>query len=360
MDWADSLGNLRVLDKWRASAGLEYGIEKGDRRPNTISGRKLALSGKRIPKRDIPGFARPASVVALGFEDFRTFSSGSILLDAFFEAGGNLFDTAFVYGSGYTEKLFGEWHRNRGTRERSVIIGKGAHTPFCTPDAISRQLTQSLDRLQTDHVDVYFMHRDNLDVPVGEFVDAMDAEVEAGRIRGPFGGSNWTRERMDAAIDYARKNGKRAPGVLSNNFSLAEMLSPIWDGCVACSDDQWKAWLTAHQMPNFAWSSQGRGFFTDRAGPNKRDNEELVRVWYSEKNFGRRDRAIELARRLGKSPIHVALAYVLAQPFPSVPLIGPRTLGELDDSLNALDISLSPADLDWLDNGVEVSGRKAG
>jgi aryl-alcohol dehydrogenase-like predicted oxidoreductase len=58
-----------------------------------------------------------------------------------------------------------------------------------------------------------------------------------------------------------------------------------------------------------------------------------------------------LAARLGKSPIHVALAYVLAQPFPSIPLIGPRTLGELDDSLQALDISLSPDDLKWLDEG---------
>ena len=235
MDWADSLANLRVLDKWRAAAGLQYGIETAAKRSNTISGRRLAPNGKRIPKRQIPGFLRPASVLALGFEDFRTFSSGAILLDAFFEAGGNLFDTAFVYGAGYTEKLFGEWHRNRGTRDQSVIIGKGAHTPFCTPDAIGKQLAHSLDRLQTDHVDVYFMHRDNLDVPVGEFVDAMDAEVKAGRIRGPFGGSNWTRERMDAAIDYARKNGKRAPGAISNNFSLAEMLSPIWDGCVACS-----------------------------------------------------------------------------------------------------------------------------
>ena len=76
-----------------------------------------------------------------------------------------------------------------------------------------------------------------------------------------------------------------------------------------------------------------------------------MRVWYSEKNFGRRDRAIELAKKLGKSPIHVALAYVLAQPFPSVPLIGPRTLDELDDSLKALDIRLSAADLAWLDGG---------
>jgi aryl-alcohol dehydrogenase-like predicted oxidoreductase len=129
------------------------------------------------------------------------------------------------------------------------------------------------------------------------------------------------------------------------------MLEPIWAGCVASSTDDWKAWLTSRQMPNFAWSSQGRGFFTERAGRDRRDSEELVRVWYSERNIGRRDRAIELAARLRKNPIHVALAYVLNQPFPSVPLIGPRTLGELEDSLRALDIALTPADLEWLDGG---------
>ncbi|OWK18722.1 hypothetical protein AJ88_00975 [Mesorhizobium amorphae CCBAU 01583] len=135
-------------------------------------------------------------------------------------------------------------------REQSVVIGKGAHSPLCYPDVIGKQLAQTLDRLQTDHVDIYFMHRDNPDVPVGEFVDAMDAEAKAGRIRGPFGGSNWTMERMDEAIAYAEKTGKQKPGALSNNFSLAEMLEPIWAGCVTSSTDQWKAWLTARQMPN--------------------------------------------------------------------------------------------------------------
>lgn len=351
MAWAESLGTLRVLDRWRAAAGLEYGIEKAQQRINTISGRPLRSGGTAIAKRKIPGLSKPASVVALGFEDFRTFSSGSILLDAFFEAGGNHFDTGYVYGAGYTEKLLGEWLKNRGVRAQSVVIAKGAHSPLCYPDVIGKQLDQSLDRLQTDHVDVYFMHRDNPDVPVGEFVDAMDREVKAGRIRGPFGGSNWTMERMDEAIAYAERTGKQKPGALSNNFSLAEMLEPIWAGCVTSSTDVWKAWLTSRQMPNFAWSSQGRGFFTDRAGRDRLDNEELVRVWYSERNFGRRDRAIDLAARLGKSPIHVALAYVLAQPFPSIPLIGPRTLDELDDSLRALDITLSQADLEWLDGG---------
>jgi aryl-alcohol dehydrogenase-like predicted oxidoreductase len=232
-----------------------------------------------------------------------------------------------------------------------VLIGKGAHSPLCYPDVIEKQLTQSLERLKTDHVDIYFMHRDNPDVPVGEFVDAMDAEVRKGRIRGIFGGSNWSRERMDAAIEYADRTGKQRPGALSNNFSLAEMQDPIWAGCVTASDDAWKAWFREQQLPNFAWSSQGRGFFTERAGREKRDNEELVRVWYTEKNFARRDRAIELAEKLGKSPIHVALAYVLAQPFPVVPLIGPRTLQELDDSLNGLQIELTPEQARWLEEG---------
>jgi predicted dehydrogenase/aryl-alcohol dehydrogenase-like predicted oxidoreductase len=351
MSWADTLGNLRALDAWRAGAGLQYDIETSARRTVTLRGTPLARGGTRIPRRTIPGLTKQASVVATGFEDFRTFSSASILLDAFFEAGGNLYDTAYVYGAGATEKLFGEWHTNRGVREEVVLIGKGAHSPLCYPDVIGKQLDQSLDRLKTDYVDIYFMHRDNLDVPVGEFVDAMDAEVKKGRIRGIFGGSNWSRDRMQQAIDYAKRTGRQAPGALSNNFALAEMIKAIWAGCIAASDAPYKAWLTEHQIPNFSWSSQARGFFTDRAGRDKRDNAELVDTWYSEGNFARRDRAIALGKELGASPIHIALAYVLAQPFPSIPLIGPRRLQELDDSIKALSIRLTPEQVQWLENG---------
>ena len=113
----------------------------------------------------------------------------------------------------------------------------------------------------------------------------------------------------------------------------------------------WKAWLTERQLTNFAWSSQGRGFFTTAPGRDKTGNAELVRVWYSEKNFERRDRAIDLAKKRGRSPIQIALAYCLNQPFTVVPLIGPRRLVELDESVQALDIALSPADVRWLDTG---------
>jgi len=351
MSWGDSLGNARVLDAWRRDAGIEFSVESYKNRTKTLDNRALGPNQGVIPKRSIPGLGKPASAVALGFEDFRTFPSGAILLDAFWERGGNIFDTAFIYGGGYTEKLFGEWQKRSGVREDAVLIGKGAHSPLVYPDVIAKQLTQSLDRLQTDYVDIYFMHRDNPDVPVGEFVDAMDAEVKAGRIRGPFGGSNWTKERMDEAIAYAERTGKTKPMALSNNFALAEMLDPIWAGCVTASTPDFKQWLTERQITNFSWSSQARGFFTDRAGRDRTENEELVRCWYNEQNFGRRDRAIQLARELGHSPIHVALAYVLAQPFPSVPLIGPRRLEELEDSLKAFEIKLTPDQVKWLEVG---------
>ena len=117
----------------------------------------------------------------MGFEYFPSFGGASILLDAFYERGGNLFDTAWAYGAGRSEKFFGQWQKSRGVKRDSyVLIGKGIHTPLNYPDQIGRQLSESLDRLQTDHVDIYFMHRDNEEVPVGEFV-ARILDPEANR-----------------------------------------------------------------------------------------------------------------------------------------------------------------------------------
>jgi aryl-alcohol dehydrogenase-like predicted oxidoreductase len=350
MTWADTLGNMRALDAWRKSVGLVYGFEQPRPSRIKVDGRPLTKPLKPMRRRAAAALDREVSVLALGGANFETYTQAAILCDAFYEAGGNVLDSAWLYGHGTCDRLLGDWMASRGVRDEIVLIGKGAHAPLCYPDVIARQLTESLDRLKTGVIDVYFMHRDNPDVPVGEFVDAMDAEVRAGRIR-IYGGSNWTRERMDAAFAYAEKNGRHPPAALSNNFSLAEMVNPVWAGVLASSDDAWKAWLRERQIPNFAWSSQARGFFTDRAARDKRDDSELVNAWYSERNFGRRDRALELAKRLGKSPLHVALAYCLYQDFPVIPLIGPLALGELEDSLKALDITLTPEDVKWLEAG---------
>jgi aryl-alcohol dehydrogenase-like predicted oxidoreductase len=102
-------------------------------------------------------------------------------------------------------------------------------------------------------------------------------------------------------------------------------------------------------MPLFPWSSQARGFFLDgRAHPDKKEDAELVRCWYSEDNFQRLERARELAKKRNVLPINIALAYVLNQPFPTFPLIGPRALWETRTSLQALEVKLTPDELAYL------------
>ena len=136
--------------------------------------------------------------------------------------------------------------------------------------------------------------------------------------------------------------------VISNNFSLAEMVAPVWAGCVHVSDAASRAWLTQHQIANFAWSSQARGFFAGNAHPDTKSDAELVRCWYSPDNFRRLERVKELAAKHGVLPINIAAAYVLCQPFPSFALIGPHTLHEITTSLPALDITLTPDEMAWL------------
>jgi hypothetical protein len=175
----------------------------------------------------MPGVPAPVSALALGTADFTTAEAAHPVYDDFIEAGGTLFDTAWVYRKGEAEKFFGDWMRKRGLRSSVTLIVKGAHTPECTPEAIGRQLAQSLDRLGVDRADIYMMHRDDPDVPAGEFVDAIAREVAAGRIAS-YGFSNWELSRVEDAIAHAERLGFPKPTALSNNFSLAEMLEPVW------------------------------------------------------------------------------------------------------------------------------------
>ena len=193
------------------------------------------------------------------------------------------------------------------------------------------------------------MHRDNLAVPAGEFVDAMEEELAAGRVRA-YGVSNWTLDRVEQATAYAERTGRVGIAALSNHFSLAEAHAVPWAGCVHVTDPASREWLRTNNLPLLPWSSQARGFFAGRARPDDRSDEELVRCYYSDTNFGRLDRARALAAELGVPATAVALAYVLHQPFPTFPLIGPRTLGETHASLRALDVSLTAEQVAWLEN----------
>jgi len=362
MSWQDSLGNALALDAWRRRVGVEYREEKPAHHRGPLRGALAPRS--EMPHGRIRHLDKPVSRLVMGCDNQPGMSHASVMWDHFYEHGGNCFDTAYVYGQGRMETLLGHWHRQRNLRRDIVIVGKGAHTPECFPEKIGEQLTVSLDRLQTDYVDVYFMHRDNSDVPVGEFVSALNDEVRRGRIRA-FGGSNWSLERLREGNRFAAAAGLQGFSAVSNNFSLAHMVTPIWPGVMTATDPAFRQFLTEEAMALLPWSSQARGFFTPWAGAviagMGREQQvittmqpsaaELERTWFSAENFARRERAGEMARDRGVQMIEIALAYVAAQPFECFPLIGPRVLAETRSCMRALEIRLSPAELEWLEHG---------
>jgi len=152
---------------------------------------------------------------------------------------------------------------------------------------------------------------------------------------------------VDAFNACAARKGLTGMCAVSNNFSLARMVAPPWGGCVASSDPEIKAWHERTGLPNFAWSSQARGFFV-RGDPAFNGDPEMARCWYSQDNFTRQARARELADRYGVTPIQIALAWVLHQKFPSFALIGPFRIEETRTSIDALKIKLTSQEVRWL------------
>lgn len=279
------------------------------------------------------------------------------MLGAFLEHGGNTVDLAYIYNGGGAEKAIGQWLASN-PRDLLNVWTKGAHPDEngsrVDPAAIAEELEISLDRLQTEYVDLYALHRDDLAVPVGELVDALHEHIDAGRIRA-IGVSNWTTARIDEANAYADANGLTGFVFNSPNFSLAKANEPYWPGCVSAGEDTVR-WHERTGMPLLSWSSQAGGFFSGRFSPDDRSNDDIVRVFYSEGNWERLRRARELADELGVAPIQLSLAYVLTQTFPTAAIVGPATLEELDSCVRATEIELTPEQIAWLDLGRDDRG----
>ncbi len=274
------------------------------------------------------------------------------LLETWLALGGTIVDTAHVYSGGNSERALGCWFQETGRRGDLVVIDKGAHHNAdrrrVTPEDITCDLRDNLARLKTDWIDLYLLHRDDPDVPVGPIVECLEEHRRAGRIRA-YGGSNWSVERLDAANAYATARGLQGFTASSPNLSLAVQQEVIWAGCVTATDPASRAWYARTRMPLFSWSSQARGFFTGRYSPDDREDETMVRVYYNDENWERYRRATELGKQKGGFTANqVALAWVLHQPFPVFPLIGPASTEELRSSVAALEIELTPEEVLWL------------
>jgi aryl-alcohol dehydrogenase-like predicted oxidoreductase len=283
------------------------------------------------------------------------------LLDEVFEQGGNTFDTAHVYGiGGASEKGLGLWMKARDNREEVVILSKGAiksspPAPYkVMPSFIDADIFDSLARLQTDYIDIYMLHYDAPNYPVGPFVETLHKHFEAGRIHA-YGGSNWSAARIEEANAYAEAHGL-APFVVSEPFySLAEMVempSPGRASLSGPSKKEERAWYAENEIPVMPYSSLAAGLMSGRVDrENYRDEirSGCVGAYCHEVNFERLDRAQELAEAKGVSVPQIALAFIVQSEMDVYPLVGARSGDEFADSAAALEIELTPEERAWLD-----------
>jgi aryl-alcohol dehydrogenase-like predicted oxidoreductase len=277
-------------------------------------------------------------------------------LDRFYERGGTFLDTARVYaawipgGDQASEKTIGAWMKERKLRDRIVISTKGAHPDLKTMDIarmgkaqVRGDLEESLVALGTDCIDLYFLHRDDPAVPVTEILGMLEEFKKEGKLR-HYGCSNWKLERLKAADREARRLG--CEGFISNQllWSIADInMSGIGDKTMVAMDGETFAYHAASGKSVMAYTSACRGYVAKKrqglplapgleAVYGNPSNELLLKdfpVW-------------ETALRAGTASI--VLAYIMAAPFPSVPIASFSSLAQLDQGLAAADTDI-PGDL---------------
>ena len=315
----------------------------------------------------VAGIERPMARAVLGTEDYylAEYDARAAILDAYLAGGGNVLDTARTYGigtpegphaHGQSEQLLGRWIAERDVREQVVIVTKGAHRlpkgrglARMTKAYVDYDIRTSLERLDTDRIEVWMFHRDNPNVGVAPIVNWVNENIDAGLI-GAAGASNWSLDRLEAANRYAAANGLQGFALLSNQFGLATPCQPRWPGTRSLAPEE-RARLAALGVANQAWSAQCSGFFAIARGEPEHPDPDFRRAFHTPENFARRERARSLAGELGLAPTQVALAYTLNQDFSSLGVFWPADLGELDQCLVAADLVLSPAQRKFLEQG---------
>jgi aryl-alcohol dehydrogenase-like predicted oxidoreductase len=274
------------------------------------------------------------------------------IMDRALEAGINFFDTANVYGwvqgEGITEQIVGRWFgQGGGRREKTVIATKlygsmsdWPNDTFLSARNIRHACDASLKRLQTDHIDLYQMHHVDRSTPWDEIWEAFDVLRDQGKVL-YLGSSNHAGWHIAKAMETARRRGR--PGLVSEQ-SIYNLLKREVELEVlpACQD---------YGLGVIPWSplnggllggilrktEEGKRRLTGRAKEGLEKNREAIQQWE------------DLCDELDEQPADVGLAWLLHQEAVTAPIIGPRTLHQLDGALHALSIPLEQTVLDRID-----------
>ncbi len=303
--------------------------------------RNLGKSGLKTPRLVLGG--NVFGWTATGDEAFR-------ILDRFVEAGGTMIDTADVYSAwvpghkgGESESLIGEWLKRRGRRDDVLIATKVGFSEGLSAAVIERGIEASLKRLGTDHVDLYYSHKDDPETPFEETLAAFDRLVRAGKVRA-VGASQISAERLEQALAVSASNGLVAYTVLQTWYNMMER--PRFEGSLA-------AVAQAHGLGVLPFYGLANGFLSGKyrseADLKKSIRGDRVAEYLNDKGFAVLAALDEVAAETGATPAQVALAWTAAQPGITAPIASATSLAQLEDLLGAMELELNAGQLERLD-----------
>ena len=277
------------------------------------------------------------------------------ILDAFVDAGFNAVDTADSYSrwapgheGGESEIVIGKWLKGSGKRDKVIIatklgedIGEGRSL---RKEYILRACEASLRRLQTDHIDLYLTHFDDDVTPVEETMEAYAQLIKTGKVRA-IGASNLSPERLEASLAASKTLGIPRYEVLQPLYSLVERQRFEQNYAEICRREK---------LGVITYYALAAGFLTgkyrtaaDAAGNAARGGK--VKNYLNERGLGVLQTVDDVAARHGATPAQVSLAWLIAQPLVTAPIVSATSLDQLHDILKAPSIALTPEDLAALD-----------
>jgi len=276
------------------------------------------------------------------------------LLDAFAEAGFNSVDTADAYSKwvpshvgGESEKILGAWMKRNGNRNKIVVATKvgmdmGDGKKGLSKSHILRSAEDSLKRLQTDYIDLYQSHIDDPDTPFEETLEAYAELIRQGKVRA-IGASNHKGERLAAALAVSKKSGLPAYQTLQPNYSLIERAEYESDLEPICEREG---------LGVINYFPLAGGFLTgkyrteaDLAGKARARN---VTKYLNERGLKIIGALDQVAKKYNATPARISLAWLLARPSVTAPIVSATNLDQLKDLIPSVDLTLDKESIEYL------------
>jgi len=280
------------------------------------------------------------------------------MLDRFADVGGNFIDTADVYSQGASEEIVGRWLKDRSRHDFVIAtkvrfnMGPGPNDVGVSRKHILAGVEASLRRLGTDHIDLYQIHCWDEKTPLPETLSTLDALVKSGKVR-YIGASNFSGWQLQKAIDVCRHMGWEAFSCLQPQYNLLER-GIEWEVVPVCLNEgvgiiPWSplrgGWLSGKYQRGMQAPPEGTRV---QVAEQKGWSENWTR-YANERTWSILDAVFATARVTGKQPAQVALNWLLQKPGVTAPIIGARTMEQLESNLAAAGWALTPEQMKHLD-----------